>query len=80
MRRPPVHEWAVLDEDGDPVPGDPDAVALLGQSLRDVAQDIQREAGDVEALCGVESWKSKAAKLKEVLVVDRAGNVVHLYP
>lgn len=61
MRRPPVGEWSVLDEDDDPVPGDPDAVALLGQSLRDVANDIWREAGDVAALCGVESWKSKAA-------------------
>ncbi|MGW0996709.1 CdiA C-terminal domain-containing protein [Streptomyces sp. NPDC002523] len=61
MRRPPVHEWSVLGEDGDPVPGDPDAIALLGQSLRDVADDIWREAGDVAALCTVESWKSKAA-------------------
>ncbi|MEV0641122.1 hypothetical protein AB0I77_40615 [Streptomyces sp. NPDC050619] len=61
MRRPPVHEWAVLGEDGDPVPGDPDAIALLGQSLRDIADDIWREAGDVEALCTVDAWKSKAA-------------------
>ncbi|MFC7257746.1 hypothetical protein [Streptomyces lutosisoli] len=61
MRRPPAHEWSVLGEDGDPVPGDPDAIALLGQSLRDTADDIWREAGDVEALCTVESWKSKAA-------------------
>ncbi|MCH5674224.1 putative T7SS-secreted protein [Streptomyces gilvus] len=61
MRRPAVDEWAVLDEDGDPVPGDPDAIALLGQSLREVADDIQREAGDVEALCRVDAWKSKAA-------------------
>ncbi|MET7390220.1 putative T7SS-secreted protein [Streptomyces sp. NPDC005529] len=61
MRRPPAHEWSLLGEDGDPVPGDPDAIALLGQSLREVANDIQREAGDVAALCGVESWKSKAA-------------------
>jgi hypothetical protein len=61
VKRPPAHEWAVLGEDGDPVPGDPDAIALLGQSLRDVADDIRREAGDVAALCAVESWKSKAA-------------------
>jgi len=61
VRRPPVHEWAVLDEDGDPVPGDPDALALLGQSLREVANDIQRETGDIRALCSVDSWKSEAA-------------------
>ncbi|MFF4566516.1 hypothetical protein [Streptomyces sp. NPDC001435] len=43
------------------MPGDPGIIALLGQSLREVANDIKREAGDVEALCGFESWKSKAA-------------------
>lgn len=61
MRRPPVHEWAILGEDSDPVPGDPDAIALLGQSLRETASDIWREANDIEALCEVDSWKSKAA-------------------
>ncbi|MER7397413.1 putative T7SS-secreted protein [Streptomyces sp. NPDC000151] len=61
MRRPPAHEWAVLDEDEDPIPGDPDLVAALGQSLRDTAEDISREAGDIKALSAVESWQSKAA-------------------
>jgi hypothetical protein len=61
MRRPPVHEWAVLGENEDPVPGDPDAVAILGQALRDTAEDIRREAREVQALASVESWKSKAA-------------------
>jgi hypothetical protein len=61
MRRPPVHEWAVLGEDGDPVPGDPDAVALLGLTLKDTADDIWREAGEIKALASVEAWKSKAA-------------------
>lgn len=61
MTRPPAHEWAVLDEDGDPIPGDPDLVAALGQSLRDTAEDIRREADDIKALSTVESWQSKAA-------------------
>lgn len=61
MRRPPVHEWAVLDEDTDPIPGDPDAVALLGAALRETAERIWRQAGEIKALASVESWKSKAA-------------------
>lgn len=61
MRRPPVHEWAVLDEDTDPVPGDPDAVALLRAALRETAERIWRQAGEIKALASVESWRSKAA-------------------
>ena len=61
MRRPPAHEWAVLGEDSDPVPGDPDAMAILGQALRDTADTIRREAGEIQALSSVESWQSGAA-------------------
>jgi hypothetical protein len=61
MSRPPAHEWAVLGESGDPIPGDPESVALLGLTLRDTANDIQRETGEVQALASVESWKSEAA-------------------
>ena len=61
MSRPPAHEWAVLGESGDPVPGDPEAVALLGLTLRGTADDIRRETGEVQALSSVESWKSDAA-------------------
>lgn len=61
MRRPPGHDWAVLGESGDPIPGDPDAVAVLGAALRVTADDIQREADEIHAPASVESWKSKAA-------------------
>lgn len=61
MSRPPAHEWAVLGESGDPIPGDPESVALLGLTLRDTANDIQRETGEIQALASVESWKSDAA-------------------
>ena len=61
MRRPPVHEWAVLGEDGDPVPGDPHAHTLLGQTQHNTADDIWREAGEINALASVEAWKSDAA-------------------
>lgn len=61
MSRPPAQDWGVLGEDNDPIPGDPDAVALLGEALRNTADTIWREAGEVQALASVESWKSKAA-------------------
>ncbi|MBV9024027.1 MAG: hypothetical protein JO362_09585 [Streptomycetaceae bacterium] len=61
MRRPPSAEWEVLGETGDPVPGDPDAIALLGESLRETANAIQQEVRDIQALAGVEAWQSKAA-------------------
>ncbi|MBV9026657.1 MAG: hypothetical protein JO362_23310 [Streptomycetaceae bacterium] len=61
MNRPAAHEWAVLGEDRDPVPGDPEAVVLLALTLREVADDIVREANEIKALASVESWKSKAA-------------------
>ena len=51
----------MLGESGDPIPGDPESVALLGLTLRDTANDIQRETGEVQALSSVESWQSKAA-------------------
>lgn len=61
MSRPPAHEWAVLGESDDPIPGDPESVALLGLTLRNTANDIHRETGEVQALASVESWKSDAA-------------------
>jgi hypothetical protein len=51
----------VLGEDDDPIPGDPEAVAELGLTLHDTADDIWREAGEIKALASVEAWKSKAA-------------------
>ncbi|MBV9025369.1 MAG: hypothetical protein JO362_16605 [Streptomycetaceae bacterium] len=61
MTRPPSHEWAVLGEDSDPIPGDPDAMAQLGRDLRKTAEAIEREAGEIRALASVEEWKSDAA-------------------
>lgn len=62
MRRPPVEKWEVLGESGDPVSGDPDAIALLGGSLRRTADAIQQDVRDIHALAGVAAWQSKAAK------------------
>ncbi|QKW09394.1 hypothetical protein HUT18_26400 [Streptomyces sp. NA04227] len=62
MTRPAAHEWAVLGEDGDPVPGDPEEVAALGRSLRKTADAILKQAGEIKALADVDAWKSKAAE------------------
>ncbi|MBV9023382.1 MAG: hypothetical protein JO362_06225 [Streptomycetaceae bacterium] len=61
MRRPPAAEWAVLGETGDPVPGEPDTVACLGQDLRTIADALTRRADEIQALSSVETWKSPAA-------------------
>lgn len=79
MKRPPVHEWAVLDEDKDPVPGDPDAVAVLGQSLRETADAIWREAGEIKALASVKSWQSDAADRFRDAAGDAEGTLRKAY-
>lgn len=74
-----MHEWAVLGEDRDPVPGDPDAIALLGLTLRDTADDIWREAGEIKALASVESWKSEAADRFRDAADDAEGTLRKAY-
>ncbi|AJE84232.1 hypothetical protein SLNWT_3856 [Streptomyces albus] len=61
MSRPPAADWAVLGEDGDPVPGNPEEVARLGRSLRKTADAIRKQADEIKALSDVEAWKGKAA-------------------
>lgn len=61
MTRPQAHEWAVLGEASDPVPGNPETVATLGRALRQTANAIERQAGEIKALSSVDAWKSKAA-------------------
>ncbi|MBV9025503.1 MAG: hypothetical protein JO362_17315 [Streptomycetaceae bacterium] len=61
MARPPAHAWEVVGESSNPTPGDPDAIAFLGQDLRDTADAINRRATDIAFLASVESWQRKAA-------------------
>jgi hypothetical protein len=72
MVRPPAHAWEVVGESGDPTPGDPDAIAFLGQDFRDTADAINRRAIDIASLASVESWQSKAADAFR----DAAGDAV----
>ena len=72
MARPPAHAWEVVGESSDPTPGNPDAIAFLGQDLRDTADAINRRATDIKTLASVESWQSKAADAFR----DAAGDAV----
>ncbi|MDI5962037.1 hypothetical protein [Streptantibioticus silvisoli] len=65
----------MLGEDGDPVPGDPEGLALLGLTLRDTADDIQRETGEIQALASVESWNSDAADRFRDAAHDAVGDL-----
>ncbi|MEU9552956.1 putative T7SS-secreted protein [Streptomyces werraensis] len=62
MKRPRPDEWAVIGEQADPVPGDPEEVARLGRELRRTAESIRKQADEIRALSRVDQWKSKAAK------------------
>lgn len=79
MRRPPAHEWEVLGESGDPVPGDPDAIAVLGESLRRTANAIQQDVRDIHALAGVEAWQSKAAEAFRSAASDAVADLKKSY-
>lgn len=54
-------DWSPL-HDGDPVPGDPYEVAALGKKLRDMADEIDKQAANIKALSSVEGWDSDAGR------------------
>ncbi|MGW7382493.1 putative T7SS-secreted protein [Streptomyces sp. NPDC054794] len=59
MTRP--RDWEPL-HDGDPIPGDPYEVARLGKQLRTMADEIDKQAGNIRALASVEGWDSDAGR------------------
>ncbi|MFJ8791100.1 putative T7SS-secreted protein [Streptomyces sp. NPDC102462] len=59
MTRP--RDWEPL-HDGDPIPGDPYEVARLGKKLRGMADEIEKQAGNIKALASVEGWDSDAGR------------------
>ncbi|MFI9461742.1 hypothetical protein [Streptomyces xiamenensis] len=62
MSRPSANgDWQLVGESSDPVPGDPEEVASLGRELRDMADRIERQAGEIEALASVDNWNSPTA-------------------
>ncbi|WP_326754168.1 hypothetical protein OHB56_24490 [Streptomyces sp. NBC_01635] len=46
--------------DSDPVPGDPEQVAALGQQLRRTAEELDRQIKNLRAVAEVDAWDSKA--------------------
>jgi hypothetical protein len=56
-----VGDWAVFGETDDPLPGEPDTVAMLGQDLRTIADALTQRADEIQALSSVDTWKSEAA-------------------
>lgn len=58
MTRPAAGEWSVLDEDDDPIPGDPDALIALRDAYRELASVTQEAfqllngSGDIDGGIG----------------------------
>ncbi|WP_437005195.1 hypothetical protein [Streptomyces sp. enrichment culture] len=79
MKRPRADEWAVIGEQADPVPGDPEEVARLGRELRRTPVRLR-----IVAPRGVVSHRSRAGSRERSIdaLVDRrfggADNVPHL--
>ena len=59
MSRP--GEWWPL-ADADPVPGDPQPLAVLGRRMAGVADAIERMARQLPGICGSEVWDSDAGQ------------------
>ncbi|MFE0691926.1 putative T7SS-secreted protein [Streptomyces xiamenensis] len=55
-------DWSLVGESSDPIPGDPEEVATLGRELRQMADAIQQQAGEIEALASVENWNTPTAE------------------
>lgn len=84
MSRPPDNEWAVLDESGDPVPGDPHEVreeaARLGRmagTIRDQITLLKAIAGDDNIGRFADTMRETATDLRDGLekVADRYEHV-----
>jgi hypothetical protein len=54
-------DWEPL-HDGDPIPGDPYEVARLGKKLRNMADEIEKQAANIKALASVDGWDSDAGR------------------
>ncbi|MCU4745722.1 putative T7SS-secreted protein [Streptomyces xiamenensis] len=54
-------DWSLVGESSDPIPGDPEEVATLGRELRQMADAIQQQASEIEALASVDNWNTPTA-------------------
>jgi hypothetical protein len=67
-------DWSPL-ADADPVPGDPDAVAALGQRFQTTAQEIEAAAQRLRTMCGDAYWDSGAGEAFREQSVQTAGKL-----
>lgn len=73
MSRRPA-DWSPLTG-SDPVPGDPDEVERAGKSLKDVADEITRQAGNLRRLSTAEGWDADAGRTFAASSGDVAGQL-----
>jgi hypothetical protein len=72
MNRP--KDWSPLRED-DPTPGNPYEVARLGSQLRSMANMIDEQSRNIEALSSVEGWDSDAGRAFNEVADGAAGRL-----
>ncbi|MFJ5841039.1 putative T7SS-secreted protein [Streptomyces shenzhenensis] len=71
-------DWSPLYE-SDPVPGDPHEVAQLGKKLRGMAEEIEKQARNINALASVDDWDSDAGRAFHLTAGDTAGRLKKAY-
>jgi hypothetical protein len=67
-------DWWPLS-DADPVPGDPETLAALGQHMADAAAEIERMASTLPRICTSETWDSDAGRQFRVKAASTAASI-----
>ncbi len=67
-------DWWPLS-DPDPVPGDPETLAALGQRMADAAAEIERMASTLPRICASETWDSDAGEQFRVRAASTAASI-----
>jgi hypothetical protein len=67
-------DWWPLS-DADPVPGDPETLAALGQHMTDAAAEIERMAATLPRICASETWDSQAGEQFRVKAASTAASI-----
>jgi hypothetical protein len=75
--RPP--EWHPVCPDGDPVPGDPDAVGSLAGRYQTTARRISDAAARLRRIAGVEGWDSRAGRRFRERAIEVSDKVSSAY-
>ena len=76
MSRPPDHEWDVLDESRDPIPGDPHEVRAEAVRLGRMAETIHSQITLLKDIAGDDNIGKYAEKLTSVSYTSKKYNVV----